>query len=443
MSLVARIAPALLVILLTGACSAARQLPGGAAPAAPPTRHVLRNGVRIVVQEYRASEVVALQLWVRAGGRDESPSELGLAHYLEHVLFKGTTSRPPGFVEREVEGVGGRMNAGTSHDYTYYHVLLPARQARAGIEMLADISQNASLDASVLEQEKQVVLEEMRLSEDTPRRHLGRLLFGVLFAGHPYGRPVIGTPELVRGLARDTLVSFYRRTYVPEALTLVVVGAMMPAEVVATATRTFGRFPRSGVRPLPTPVAPALRLRRLDVERPGAHAYLGMGWLAPKIDHADAPAVDLLVWILGQARSSRLVRALRDRLGLVNSIASGYSKMEAAGALTVTAQLSAAHVPRAEGEILAEIERLREEGVSEAERRRAVTVAESRQAFATETAEGRAYAYGRAETTWRLEAELSYVERLRSVTAEQIQAAARRYLDPERYGRLAFLPPRR
>ena len=442
MSQGARTAPALLVILLAGACSLARPLPSASPPAAP-IRHALPNGIRVVVQNYRASEVVALQLWVRAGGRDESATELGLAHYLEHMVFKGTSSRPGGFVEREVEGVGGRMNAGTSHDYTYYHVLLPARQARAGIELLADISQNASLEAGVLDQEKQVVLEEMRLTEDNPRRHLGRLLFGVLFEGHPYGRPVIGTPELVRGVSRETLTAFYRRTYVPEALTLVVVGAVSPPEIVATATRAFGRFPRSGITPLPPPVVPPPRLRWLEVERPGGHAHLGMAWQAPKIDHADMPAVDLLAWILGQARSSRLVRTVRDRLDLVSSIGSGYSAMEAAGALTVTAQLPPANLGRVEAEILAEIRRLREEGVSEAERRRAVTVAESRHAFSTETAEGRAYAYGRAETTWRLEEEFSYRERLRAVTTEHIQAAARRYLDPERYARLALVPPRR
>ncbi|HXH84924.1 MAG TPA: pitrilysin family protein, partial [Candidatus Tectomicrobia bacterium] len=211
-----------------------------------PARHVLPNGVPVIVEEHRGSEVVALQLWVRAGGRDEAPDELGLAHYLEHMLFKGTATRPAGFVEREIEGVGGRMNAGTSLDYTFYHTILPARHAVEGIRLLADVAVNASLEERLLEAEKQVVLEEMRLNEDDPRRFLARQLYVSAFPGHPYGRPVIGTAELVRGLRRDTLLAFYRRHYVPDAFVLVVVGAIEPETVLRVAATTLGAIPRAG-----------------------------------------------------------------------------------------------------------------------------------------------------------------------------------------------------
>jgi zinc protease len=438
----ARAVLVLLAVLLLAGCSlaSARQ---SAAPGLPaPIRHVLPNGVRVIVQEHRASDVVALQLWVRAGGRDEAANELGLAHYLEHMLFKGTTSRPTGFIDRDVEGVGGRMNAGTSLDYTYYHVVLPAARTAAAIDLLADISVNASLETAVLDAEKRVVLEEMRLSEDNPRRFLARRLHEALFEGHPYGRPVIGTPELVRGLTRATLLSFYRRLYAPEAFTLVVVGPVSPADVLERARRTLGRIPRSGQSPLPAAVAPSLRPRQIQLERPGTQAYLGMGWHAPRIDHADVAAVDLLITILGQTRSSRLPRALRDELGLVTSVGSSYSAMEAAGAVSVTAQMDRVNLERVETEILREIARIRKEGVTAAERRRAITAAEAHHEFANETAEGRAQALGRAETVWRLDDELAYLDRVRTVTREQIQTAAQRYLDPARYVRVTFVPAR-
>src|ERR671925_1263243 len=140
----------LLVLIGAGGCSAARLSPKPAPSAASPTRHVLPNGIPVIVQEHHGSELTALQLWVRAGARDETASELGLAHYLEHMLFRGTTSRPRGFVEREVEGVGGRMNAGTSWDYTYYHMVVPATRMSAGLDVLADISVNASLETPLL-----------------------------------------------------------------------------------------------------------------------------------------------------------------------------------------------------------------------------------------------------------------------------------------------------
>ena len=432
----------LLVALALNGCAGAQAPPSSPAPQGP-VRHVLPNGVRVVIQEFRSSEVVAVQLWVRAGGRDETASELGLAHYLEHMLFKGTTTRARGFVDRDVEGVGGRVNAGTSLDYTFYHAVLPKSRAVPTVEMLADISVNSVLDETELDLEKKVVLEEMRLSEDSPQRYLSRRLYGVVFGSHPYGRSVLGTAEIIQALTRDTLLSFYRRYYVPESFVLVVVGPVDPTETLRAAERSLGRLPRSGFQRLPAPAPVTLTPRKVDMPRPGALAYLGLGWLGPKLDHADTPAVDLLVSILGQSRSSRLPQSLRERLALVNSVGSDYAALEAGGVITVTAQLEPSNLARAEAEILKEVQRVREQGVTDAELRRAITLAEADHAFRSETAEGRARLFGRAETVWRIAEELAYIDRVRTVTAEQVRLVARRYLDPERYGRLAFVPPSR
>lgn len=437
-----RMCLALLALFMAGGCGAHRSSPRLTATTAAPTRHVLPNGIPVIIQEYRASDVVAVQLWVRTGGRDESAGELGLAHYLEHMLFKGTPTRPPGFIERDVEGVGGRINAGTSWDYTFYHTVLPARQAPSAIRMLADVGVNASLEAGLLEAEKQVVLEEMRLNDDSPRRFLARRLFAAAYDTHPYGRPVIGRPELIGALSRDTLLSFYRRHYVPEMFALVVVGAVNADEILHVARATLGALPRTGARRLPPPAPPAPRSVRLEAVRPGGEAHLGLAWMAPRLDHGDTPALDLLMSILGRTKTSRLVASLRERLGLVSAIGCSLSSMEAGGLVMITAQLERERLDRAEVEILNEIRRVREGGVTAAEVKRAVTAAEVQHEFSIETAEGRARAYGHAETTWRLEEELNYVDRLRSVSAAQVQAVARHYLDVERYARVALVPPR-
>jgi zinc protease len=442
MSLARQVVLVLLVAAIAGGCSASRPSPRSASAPSGPARHVLPNGIPVIVQEHRASDVVAVQLWVRAGGRDEAAAELGLAHYLEHMLFKGTATRPPGFVEREVEGVGGRINAGTSWDYTFYHTVLPAKHVVPAIQMMADVGVNASLEENLLEAEKQVVLEEMRLNDDSPRRFLVRQLFANAYDGHPYGRPVIGRAELITALSRDTLVSFYRRHYVPEMFTLVVVGAVNPDEVLRVARTTFGVLPRSGARRLPPPAPTAPRAVRLEEVRPGGQAHLGMAWQAPRLDHADTPALDLLMSILGRTKASRLVASLRERQGLVSSITSGLNAMEGAGLIMVTAQLEPEQLARAEAEILSEIRRVRDGGVTATELKRAITAAEVDHEFARETAEGRARAWGQAETTWRLEEELVYVDRIRSVTRAQVQAAARRYLDADRYVRIALVPPK-
>jgi zinc protease len=288
-----------------------------------------------------------------------------------------------------------------------------------------------------------VVIEEMRLNEDTPQQYLARQLYGMVFDGHPYGRPVLGTPEIIQKLTRSTLLAFYRRHYVPESFTLVVVGPVEKAAILAAAERTLGRLPRSGLQRLPQSIPPGLTPKRNETQRPVTIAYLGMAWLGPKIDHADTPAVELLASILGQSRSSRLHQSLRERKGLVNSIGSNYTELEAGGVITVTARLESANLARAEAETLNEIRRVRDQGVTDDELRRAITRAEAEHAFRSETADGRARMFGHAETVWRLSEELAYIDRLRSVTADQVRVAARRYLDLERYGRLAFVPSTR
>jgi zinc protease len=223
----------------------------------------------------------------------------------------------------------------------------------------------------------------------------------------------------------------------------VVVGAVNPDEILRVARRTLGALPRAGARRLPPPPAPNPRRVRTETTRPGTQAYLGMAWVAPRLDHADTPALDLLMSILGRTKASRLVASLRERQGLVSNISSSLNAMEGVGLVMITAQLEPDHLARAETEILAEIQRVREQGVTPVELKRAITAAEVDHEFSTETAEGRARAWGQAETIWRLEEEILYLERVRTVTAAQIQSVARRYLDPERYVRVALLPPAR
>lgn len=430
-------------MLLLSGCSATGSVPPvGPANLDRPTRLVLENGLRLIIQEHRASDVVALHLWVGVGGRDERPEERGFSHLAEHMLFKGTETLGPGFVDREVEAVGGRTNAGTSLDYTFYYMLLPARQATRGIEVLADVAFNSAFDPKEMEREREVVFDEVRLGEDNPRSSLFRQLYTHVFPGHPYGRPVLGDEAALRAATRETLRGYYKRHYVPDNMVVVVIGAVDPADVRAAVSRTFTRAPAAGYRRQPLPPPPSLAgVRRHVVTRNEKQAHLALAWSAPPLDHPDVFAVDLLATILGGSRSSRLNQALRERSRLVSSVRASYGALQGGGMLSVSAQLEPKDLDKVESAILAEIRRIQTEGVTEVERRRAITAAESEHAFAIETAEGLARAYGLAETIWRLEEELRYLERLGSVTREQIQEAARRYLQADRYAVLAFTPP--
>jgi len=438
--------PWLAVALLVSACagSGARSAPpapdAAQAELPAPARQVLRNGMRLIVQDHRASDIVALYLFVGVGVRYEAPDQLGYAHFQEHMLFKGTDRFGPGYVDRTVEGVGGRSNAVTSFDYTSFYLVLPSDATASGIDLLADMAFRSSFVPDEIGREREVIFEEARIEQDNPRSAIVRQLYGLVFAGNPYGRPVLGTRETMQAATQERLRAFNRRYYVPENMTLVVAGPVDPVAVRGIVDRTFGRMPATGYKPTPAPApAPLTGGVRKTVERDEQQAHLALGWQAPRSDDAAGDAVDLLTTILAGTESSRLAQRLRDRERLVSTVTMSYSALMGGGIVSLRAELEAKDLERVEAIILEEIARIQESGPTEEERRLAVTKFEAQHAFDTETSEGLAYAYGLAETTWTLDAELRYVDRLRRITREQIRDAARRYLSRD-YARLAFVP---
>ncbi len=402
--------------LLLTACSSGGPVKARRAAEAP-TRHVLHNGVRVLIQDYPSSEVVAVQLWVRAGGRDEAATELGLAHYLEHMLFKGTTTRAKGFVDRDVEAVGGqderRQLRATSPTTTW----CCRRRARSRpIEMLADISVNSSLDETELELEKKVVIEEMRLSEDTPQRHLVRQLYGMVFDGHPYGRSVLGTPEIIQSLTRHDLA-----LVLPPPLRARVLHprGRWAGEHAGDAPggRAHLRSPAEERLPPATAIRRPRRSRRRRMRCGGRARWPTSGWGGSA--RSSTTPTHRRSTCSSRSSVNRARRACSNRSASSRHssipLHPSYAALEAGGVITVTAQLESENLARAEAEILSQIRRIREQGVTDEELRRAITRAEADHAFRSETAEGRARLLGHAETVWRLAEELAYVDRLRSV----------------------------
>jgi zinc protease len=402
---------------------------------------VLPNGLILIVQDHRAADITAVHLWVGVGVRDEAPQALGASHFQEHMLFKGTDRWGPGYIDRAVEGIGGRSNAVTSYDYTNFYVLVPSDAMEQGVQLLSEMAFRSTFDPKEIDSEREVIFEESRIETDNPRTAIVRQLYGLVFDTHPYGRPVLGTRETMTAANRQSLMAYYRQHYTPENMALVIVGPNPPAEVRAAVTKHWGGVKPTGYRrdavPNPRPLAGQASRK---VERPEQQAMLGFGWQAPRSDNPEGFAVDLLVSILGGTESSRLVKRLRDEERLVSGLKMTYAALAAGGIVTLRAELEVGDMDKVDGIIREEIARLQAGGVTEEERRLAVTKAESEHAFDTETSEGLAGAYGLAESTWALEEELRYLDRLRSVTREQIQEAARRYLSRENLARLAFVP---
>jgi zinc protease len=408
---------------------------------APPVRQVLPNGLRLIVQDHRASDIVAIYMIVGTGVRYEKPEQLGFAHFQEHMLFKGTDRFGPGYIDRFVEGRGGRSNAVTSFDYTMFWLILPSDGLDAGIALLADMAFRSTFAPQEIDREREVIFEEAKIEQDDPRSAIIRQLYGIVFEGNPYGYPVLGTRPTLLAADEERLRAFNKYYYTPQNMTVVVVGPVEPKAVRAVVDRTFGRVPATGYVNAPAPVPSPLkgRIARV-VERPEQQALLALGWQAPRSDDPDGYALDLLTTILAGSDSARLTRRLRDEEKLVSSISMNYAALMGGGIASLRAELEAKDLTRVEQIILEEIARIQESGPTEEERQLAVTRFEAQHAFDTETSEGLAKAYAIAESTWTLEAELRYVDQLRQVTRDQIRDAARKYLSRTNYAQLAFVP---
>jgi zinc protease len=424
----------------TGRATAA---PGAAAKSGPsgPIRQVLPSGLRLIIQDHRAADVVAVYMYVGVGVRYERPDQLGYSHFQEHMLFKGTDKWGPGYIDRAVEGVGGRTNATTSFDYTDFYIVVPVEAMEMAMQTLAEMAFRSTFPPAEVDREREVIFEEANIEADNPKTAIIRQLYGLVFPDNPYGYPVLGTRPTMNAATSEILKAYNHRYYTPENITLVVVGPVDPAAVRAMVDRIWGSIPPTGYKTTPAPAPPPLKGQvRRTVERPEQQALLAIGWQAPASDDATGDAVDMVTTILGGTESSRLVRRLRDDDRLVSGVTMNYAAQMGGGIVSLRLELEAENVDKVEKIIFEEIARMQESGPTDDERQLALTKFESQHAFDTETSEGLANAYGLAETTWTLDAEVGYVDRLRKITNAQIRDAARRYLSRENFARIAFTP---
>jgi len=407
----------------------------------PPVRQVLPNGLRLIVQDHRAADIVAVYLYVGVGVRYERPDQLGYSHFQEHMLFKGTDKWGPGYIDRTVEGIGGRTNATTSFDFTDFYILVPAESMETAMQTLADMAFRSTFDPAEVAREREVIFEEANIETDNPKTAIIRQLYGMVFADNPYGYPVLGTRATMNAATSAILKAYNKKYYTPENMTLVVAGPVDVKTVRSMVDRVWGVIPSTGYKTVPAPAPrPLSGAVRKAVERPEQQARLALGWQAPPTNDFTGDTVDLLTTILAGAESSRLAVRLRDKERLVSSITMSYSAQMGGGIVSVRAELEAKDLERVEQIILEEIARMQADGPTEEERQLAVIRAESQHAFDTETSDGLANAYAIAETTWTLDAELGYVDRLGKITREQIRDAARRYLSRTDYARISFQP---
>jgi zinc protease len=414
-------------------------LVGGAQAAV--TDVTLENGMRVIVQEDHRAPVMVSQVWYRAGAMDEFNGTTGVAHVLEHMMFKGTQSVPPGEFSKRIAAAGGRENAFTSRDHTAYFQQMQKDRLELAMQLEADRMANLVISDELFAKEIQVVMEERRLrTEDQPQSVVYERLMAAAYQTHPYRRPIIGWMDDLSNMTGQDARDWYARWYAPNNATLVVAGDVKADEVIALAKKHFGALPLRTL-PLRKPQAEPAQVgeKRIVVKAPAQLPYLLMAWHAPTLrdwSKDNTPyALQILAGVLSGNDSARLQKTLVKTQQIAVNASAGYDAVaRGPGMFMVDATPAPGKsVATLEKAIRDELKRVQREGISEAELARVKAQVIAADVYQRDSLFYQAMQLGEyAIAGLPPEALAGRVDKLRAVTAKEVQAAARQWLQDDR-----------
>jgi zinc protease len=397
---------------------------------------VLDNGLKVLLLEDHKSAAVTFQVWYRVGSRNEIDGKSGLAHFLEHMLFKGTPKIGPEQYSRIIAENGGNSNAFTTPDHTVYFATMSREKIGVEIELEADRMTNSLLNGKYFEPEKMVVMEERRLrTEDNPAAALGEVMAAVAYSVYPYRRPVIGWMSDILNLSRDDLRRFYQTYYAPNNAFIVVVGDFDSESILAKIKQEFGKIQKGPEPPKVTLEEPPQRgERRTALKKEAELPMVASYYHAPNLQSADGFALDLLSVILAAGRSSRLYQDLVYHKQIATGVEADYDGISIGPSIfSVSAQVmpdkGPAEVERAIDELIAKV---RAEPVGERELQKAKNQVEAAFVFGQDSIFGQAMRIGQFESVAQWQWINSYLPGIRAVTAADVLRVAKKYLDPDR-----------
>ena len=327
----------------------------------------LPSGLIVAVEPMVSTRTVSIGVWVGVGARDEPASLSGVSHFLEHLLFKGTSTRGAIEISQSVDRLGGDINAFTSKEYTAYYCRVPARHAATGIELLGDVVTAPALRNDDIESERQVILEELAMDDDSPEDVAHRTFAASLFGDHPLGRDTAGERDTVRSIRPDDVRSFFAQHYRAGNTVVAVAGAVDPDEIVDHVTKAFDAMPSGGVvPPRSAPRADGVG-RRIDIDDDTEQVHLVMGGAALARTDPDRESLDVVNHVLGGGLSSRLFDEIRERRGLAYSVFSSASAFSDSGVWSIYAGTMPEHRDEVETLVRRELDRLSTDGISDDE----------------------------------------------------------------------------
>ncbi len=397
----------------------------------------LANGLRVIVKTDRRAPVVVSQVWYRAGSIDEFNGTTGVAHVLEHMMFKGTQDVPAGEFSRRIAAAGGRENAFTARDHTAYFQTLQKDRLELALKLEADRMANLTLSAEEFSKEIQVVMEERRMrTEDSPQARLYEGLMSVAFTAHPYGRPVIGWMNDLENMTAEDARDWYRRWYAPNNATLIVAGDVDPTQVFAWARQYFGPLaphPLPPRKPQQEPMQDGQR--QIEVKAPAKLPVVALAWKAPTLhdpeQDSDPYALEILAGVLDGHASARLNQSLVRDLRLATEASASYDDIARGPSLfMVDATPAEGHtVAQVEAALKQEIARIVKDGVGAQELARVKAQVVASQVFQQDSLFYQAMLIGEWTTAGLdYRARDTRLRKLKAVSAEQVRAVAAKYL---------------
>jgi zinc protease len=404
----------------------------------------LDNGLRVLLIEDARSPIVSFQVWYRVGSRNEHRGATGIAHFLEHLMFKGTPSHGPKQFARLVEQNGGQDNAFTSQDVTSYYVDIAADKLDLVIDLEADRMQNLLLDPKEINSERQVVIEERRTrTEDDPSGFLGEEVSSIAFKAHPYGVPIIGWMDDIKRITPDEIRAFYKTYYVPNNAIVAAVGAFRADDALEKIKRRFGRIPRGKVPPPMLAVEPLQNgERRVIVKKQAELPIVYMAWHVPNHRSDDSVPLEVLSTILAGGRASRLYRDLvyQRQLALEAGGDNSYFSVDPNLFWFWATPMPGQTPEKLEAELSAHMERLKTEPVTDEELTRAKNQIEAAFVYQEDSIHQRASLLARFELIGGYAMKDSFLAKVRAVSATDLTRVARAWFDPDKKSVGVLLP---
>lgn len=405
------------------------------------TVNKLPNGQTVVVYEIKNNPIVTIDTWIKTGSINETDSNNGVAHFLEHLFFKGTKAHPTGEFDRILESKGAIVNAATSKDFTHYYITLPSEHFNTAIDLHSDMLLNPQIPRKELEKERKVVLEEIAKDGNTPSAKVYENLNGLMYTYHPYKRKVIGTEDIIGTIRREEILEYFNQYYAPSNMVTLIVGDVDTQKVLDKVQQSFNQNYRKPVKKAFRKEAQlSSQKRKLDYTDTES-GYMMMGFRGAEIASKDTYTLDVLAEILGGGKSSRLYRDIKEQRGLAYSISSSNGSFRDDGIFFISANFIPQNAEKLEKAIFEEISNIQKYGVTDEELIRAKKILIQNTYYSRESTSDIAGELGYIlALTNSTEIYDNYVDNINKVTASDVKLAAQKYLGKNRSAVSIMLP---